>query len=650
MSFLYIILAILGLSFLIFIHELGHYWVARRVGMRVETFSVGFGKPIYSWFRDGVKWQIGWLPFGGFVKIAGMDGDTKKDPYKISDGFFGKSPLDRIKVAFAGPFVNLLFAFLVFTVLWISGGRDKEFSEMTSRIGWLDPQSELYEQGIRPGDEIVAYEGHKLTTAKDHLQAPLLAGDQLSLDGYKVDVVSGNREPFQFNVKTYPHPLSMDKEVPTIGVLSSARYVIYDRLPGGKENPLPEGSPMNDSGLNYGDRVLWADGELIFSETQLSNNLNDDRVLMTIGRENTTFVARVPRVRVKEIYPDTEFREELTDWQFEAGLNGRHGSDLFTVPYNLTADGIVEGDLRFIDEEKAQEVFPKYLFSKVDEKLLPGDRILAVQGTPVKHSHEILSNLQEKQVQLIVQRDPEAIQEIHWEEADAEFFKNVDWMALNAITSNIGKPSQINSRGTLHLLNPVTPKKIGDLPNSQEARASVATTRTERLKEIEAIQDPEKRRHIQEAFDQMENRLYLGIPSIQDRAVTYNPNPLTQFSNIIFEMGRTLRSLFSGAMSPKYLAGPIGIVHMVHHSTMLGLKEALFWLGLISLNLGFLNLLPIPVLDGGTIVFSLFEIISGKKIKPKMMENLILPFAVLLIIFFVFLTYNDISRVIERIL
>ena len=68
-SIMYIVFAILGLSFLIFIHELGHYFMARRLGMRVETFSIGFGKPIYSWVRDGVKWQIGWLPLEAMSKL-----------------------------------------------------------------------------------------------------------------------------------------------------------------------------------------------------------------------------------------------------------------------------------------------------------------------------------------------------------------------------------------------------------------------------------------------------------------------------------------------------------------------------------------------------------------------------------------------------
>src|ERR1700720_3096977 len=109
-NLIYILLAIFGLSILIFIHELGHYFMARRLGMRVETFSIGFGKPIYSWMRDGVRWQIGWLLFGGYVKIAGMDTSDQRDLYAVEDGFFGKRPLDRIKVAFMGPFVNIVFA------------------------------------------------------------------------------------------------------------------------------------------------------------------------------------------------------------------------------------------------------------------------------------------------------------------------------------------------------------------------------------------------------------------------------------------------------------------------------------------------------------------------------------------------------------
>ena len=274
-SLLYIVLAILALSFLIFIHELGHYYMAKRVGMKVETFAIGFGRPIYSWIKDGVKWQIGWILFGGYVKIAGQDLENENNPYEVPGGFFSKTPWDRIKVAFMGPFVNLIFALLVFSLLWVDGGRQKNFSEFTSKIGWIDPKSELYQYGVRPGDEITSYNNQKFDGAKDHLYMPMTSTDQIVVQGNKVDYISGSKTPFEHVVKIYPHPAAMEKGVTTSGILQSASYVIYNKLPQGGENPLPEGSPLQGSGIEYGDRVVWVDGEMIFSVPQLNHILND---------------------------------------------------------------------------------------------------------------------------------------------------------------------------------------------------------------------------------------------------------------------------------------------------------------------------------------------------------------------------------------
>ena len=93
------------------------------------------------------------------------------------------------------------------------------------------------------------------------------------------------------------------------------------------------------------------------------------------------------------------------------------------------------------------------------------------------------------------------------------------------------------------------------------------------------------------------------------------------------------------------MSGPIGIVQVVHDNSMVSLKEALFWLGAISLNLGVLNLLPLPVLDGGSICFALYEMITGQRLKTKTLEKFIIPFAILLIGFFIFLTYHDLARI-----
>lgn len=640
----YIILAVLGLSFLIFIHELGHYWMARRTGMRVETFAIGFGRPIYSWVRDGVRWQIGWLLFGGYVKIAGQDLESTRDPYEMPDGFYGKPPLDRIKVAFMGPFVNLVFALLVFAFIWFYGGREKNFSEYTHIIGWVDPHSELFAQGVRPGDELSAYNGRDFQGAKDNLYAPMLGGEEIEVQGSKVNYVEGEKKPFDYTVKSYPHPQAMEKGIKTSGIISPANYIIYEKTANGQENPLPEGSPLQDSGIQYGDRIIWVDGEPIFSGTQLSHILNDNRVLLTIQRGNEVVLKRVPRVQVQELKLDPVFKEELIDWQFEAQLNGTKIQKLFALPYNLNNECIVEGELKFIDKEKQEEAFPAHPYSSLEEPLKQGDKILAIDGTPITHSFELLEHLQEHQVNIIVERNALSRERSSWLSEDQDFYKEVNWKNLETIADGIGSKKGVKSIDNLVLLKPVTPKTRSEFTLSPEKQADLNAELLEQKRVVENIEDQEKRTQAMHLLESKEKQLLLGLPLVQDRKVNYNPGPLQMFKNVFQEIWRTLYALVTGTLNPKWISGPIGIVQVVHDTWMVSLMEALYWIGAISLNLGIINLLPIPVLDGGTILITLVEWISGKRIPPKTLEKVVIPFAVLLIGFFVFLTYNDLSR------
>lgn len=643
-SLLYVLLSILGLSFLIFIHELGHYIMARRVGMRVEVFSIGFGKPIYSWERKGVKWQIGWLLFGGYVKIAGADLDKEKNPYEIPDGFFGKSPLDRIKVAVMGPVANLVFAILAFTALWMVGGRDKNFSELTDKIGWVDPKSELYALGVRPGDEVTAYNKRAFQSAKDHIYAPMIADKTIDVAGLKVDYTTKEKEPFDHVVKVYTHPESVDPDVLTSGILHSANYIIYDRLPNGQENPLPEGSPLAGSGIQYGDRILWVNGEFIFSIQQLNQILNSHTALLTIERGGKTLLVRVPRVQAQELKPNAEFREELTDWQFAAGLNGTKLPNLYTIPYNLTSSGVVEHPIKFIDKEKQDEFAAQTSSTPLESPLQSGDKIIAVNGTPITHASDLLKLLQVYKVNIIVQRNQKPAEKPSFKEADAQFDQQIQWNDLDKIISHLGTATPVQQQGNYLLLKPVVPKTRNDFLLNPETSATLATDLQEQRNAINAIPDPDRRNQALKLLEQQEKRLLLGLPNIQDRHVQYNPSPFVLFANVSQEISRTLTALISGTLNPKWIVGPVGIVQVVHDTSMTSLKEALYWLGAISLNLGLLNLLPIPVLDGGTILMSLLEMVTRKRLSPKTLEKLVIPFAVFLIGFFVFLTYNDLRR------
>lgn len=647
-SLLYIFLAILGLSFLIFIHELGHYWMARRVGMRVETFSIGFGRPVYSWEHDGVKWQIGWLLFGGYVKIAGVDLSSDKDPYSIPDGFFGKTPWQRIKVSLMGPLANLILAFVFFSLLWISGGRHKNFSEFTSKIGWVDPQSQLYADGIRPGDEIVGYNGVTFSGSKDHLYLPMTAGqDKITVTGNRVDYIHGTKIPFEYSVNLYQHPASLEKDKVTAGITQSANYIIYNRLPNGKENPLPSYSPLQNSGIEYGDRLFWIDGELAFSLQQLQHHLNGNTALLTIEHGSETYLRRVPRILFHELKPDAAVKEEIIDWQFTAKLNNIKPQNLYTIPYNITSELVVENELKFIDKEKQTEAFPAKLYSALETPLEPGDKIIAINGVPIKHAYELLRDLQTYRVNIIVERNPEELTEISSALADADFDRQVHWNDLQKIVKSIGSEHPITNSGNYYLLKPVAPAPLNQLALSPEEKAQVTAGSLAQKKGIEAMKDPDERAHALRLFEEQEKRLYLGFPHIQDRRVNYNPVPTTLFGNVFNEVWRTLEALVSGSLSPKWISGPIGIVQVVYDTALGNIKEALYWLGAISLNLGLLNLLPIPVLDGGTIVMSLFEMITRRKVQPKTLEKVVIPFGILLIAFFLFLTYNDLLRLFQ---
>ncbi len=631
-----LLLAILGLGFLIFIHELGHYWMARRVGMKVEAFSIGFGRPIISWMRDGVRWQISWIPFGGFVKIAGMQKERGSEPHEIQDGFYSKTPWQRIQVSFLGPLVNIVFGLVLFAILWASGGRERSFSEFTRRIGWVDPQSALYAQGVRPGDVIETYDGRPFGGVKDLMLAGLMKGKQNQIQGYKIDPVTGKRIDFDYTLENYAVQGAPIQQK-TIGVSAPASYLIYDA----KQSPLLSGSPMAESGIQDGDRIFWADGERLYSHEHLVQAVNESTAFLTVKRRDKIFHAKVPRVHLDELHMTAMQKAELDDWQYEAKIEGRV-EDLYFIPYLLSPSGTVEMRLGFIDEQDQKRAFEQCERCAFFYPLEEGDQILAIDGQKITSSYDLLNDLQKRRVLLIVQREEFAPDS--WKEADADFEALADRSDLQKIVGAIGLDSSVRQSGRLVLLNPAEPKTLGELSEVfAKHREQIERNRAQ----IETIKDPVVKQETLKKLSDLQKRLFLGI-GFRDRAIVYNPSPIEQFFNVFKDTWRTLSGLFSGNLSPKHMSGPVGIVQVVQIGWMQGVKEAIYWMGFISLNLGIVNLLPIPILDGGHIVFSLYEAVTRRRISAKVMERLVIPFFGLLIAFFIYITYQDLSRIFSR--
>lgn len=642
MTIFYFVLAALALGILVFIHELGHYIVAKKTGMIVETFSIGFGRPLLKWQWQGVAWQVGWLPFGGYVKILGMEVSKTEDrePYEIPNGFFAKAPWKRILVAAAGPVANFVLALIIFCIIWSMGGRQKPFSDYTHIVGWVDPQSEVFAQGLRPGDEIKTYNGKSFTGAKDLLYAAMLSGKEVKFTGEHVDAWTGTQTPFEYQVTPYAMIGGLDG-LETTGVLATARYLIYNNFPHDQPNDLVSGSPMAESGIELGDRLVWADGELLFSMEQLSALANGSAALLTVQRGDQIFLSKQPRVQTTELIFPSYVRNELEDWRYAAHVPQRF-NDLYVLPYVVNEEGYVESPLTFIDEQNRLIAFPKHSYTpSLQHPLEAGDRILAIDGRAVTTGIDMLTSLQTHRVQMIVQKGISLEEQGSFKEADNIFHQAWDVAAIAACVQHVGRST--SPVGEYRLLTPVEPQPILTYTRDAHMRTLLEEDYRHRMIEIEKMKDFQHRDLALQTLAAGYQKKLFGI-SLQDRLVCFNPNPFVQFQAVFTETWQTLKALVMGYLHPKWLSGPVGIVRVIHHGWLVGVQEALFWMGAISINLGFLNLLPIPVLDGGYICLSLWEWITGRRLKAKTMERIIVPFVVLLIGLLVFLTFQDVLR------
>src|SRR5271154_2508353 len=164
LNIIYVIVAVMvafGAS--IFFHEFGHFWVARKLGMKVEEFAVGFGPKIYSWKRDGIEYSLRWIPAGGFVKLPQMITAEALEGHS-DEPIPPASPLHKILVAFAGPLMNVIFAFAIATVIYFVG---LPVAVNPPIIGYIEPNSPEAKLGIQSGDKIISINNQKVNSWQD---------------------------------------------------------------------------------------------------------------------------------------------------------------------------------------------------------------------------------------------------------------------------------------------------------------------------------------------------------------------------------------------------------------------------------------------------------------------------------------------------
>ena len=144
-----LIYSIIVLGVLILVHEFGHFIVAKRLGVRVEKFSIGFGPKVCSVKKGDTEYLLSAVPLGGYIKMAGEDPTEKMTGEKWE--FLSRSVFDRFKIIFAGPFLNYVLAFVIFSVIFMFGS-----PTMTTEVGSLLKDYPAEAQGIKTGDKILS--------------------------------------------------------------------------------------------------------------------------------------------------------------------------------------------------------------------------------------------------------------------------------------------------------------------------------------------------------------------------------------------------------------------------------------------------------------------------------------------------------------
>ncbi len=249
------------LGVLVTFHEFGHFWVARRCGVKVLRFSVGFGRALWSRTgRDGTEYCIAAIPLGGYVKMLdAREGEVPDDERDME--FTGKPIWQRIAIVAAGPVFNLVFAVLAFWVMFMVGRPG-----MVPVVATPAPQSLAAEAGFRAGDTIKTVDGQPVATWNGVLDT--LSGSMLSHQSVPVDVqrADGTLATLHLPLQRLPTDVDFGKAFEKIGLRSQGRPPVAGHV--------EPGMPAARAGMRDGDRITAIDGKPVDHFSDIGARIN----------------------------------------------------------------------------------------------------------------------------------------------------------------------------------------------------------------------------------------------------------------------------------------------------------------------------------------------------------------------------------------
>ena len=527
---MFYLFGILLLGIVVLVHEFGHFIVARLCGVRVEVFSIGFGKALCKLKRGDTEYRISLVPLGGYVKMSGenpaeQDEDKNKDidPNLL---FSHKKWWQKVCIVFAGPLFNILFTALVLFVV--------SFFRLTapsSLIEHVDPEGPAAAAGMMDGDTIVRMGGHEVKVWDD-ITPPLT---ELYENG---------------SCRSLPVEVERDGKLITLDV--HPQIDTYEDDFGDEQSRCVLG-------------VVRAPADAtIINMNNYPNLKNGDKILSVDGVETDRFykLKKLVEKPFHEIKLIRDGKEMTVTFDQEGGFKKPellHGGLIIS---SVEKDGYAE---------------------KVGIRV--GDAIIGINGigitAPFKFFSEMRKLKNDDPVKLEIFRDGER--------------QNIDF-ALKSET-------QVNE------MTGMTSQKI-----KWDARF---------------------------AFD-------YNVPEITARRgnpVGYTfKYAVTETKKMFVLTVKGFWYMISGRVSVKNVGGPIMIFDITKRAAELGADYFLYIMAVISINLGIINLMPIPVMDGGYIVIYTIEGIRRKPISPKLLQRLLVVGMVILFALMALAMTNDISR------
>jgi regulator of sigma E protease len=247
----YVLAFLVAIGVLVAVHEYGHFWMARRLGIRVLRFSIGFGKPLWSRRgADGTEYAVSAIPLGGYVKLLD-EREGPIEPSQLSEAYNRKPVWARILVLLAGPFANFLFAVVAYWVLFVAG-----VPALKPVLGEVVADSPAAQAGLQAGDEIVAV-GQRETVTRE--AAVLAVLDEL-MNGGSIELqlrdAGGETRSVELRVRGERRALTEPGALlPGLGF-----DFWYPRVPAVVGKIVP-GSPAERAGLREGDAIVAVDGQ-----------------------------------------------------------------------------------------------------------------------------------------------------------------------------------------------------------------------------------------------------------------------------------------------------------------------------------------------------------------------------------------------------